>query len=505
MAASDLQSVVHFALLSRILAIFFQMVFNSLIPDHRADAFRVPQLNSPSTGDVLLEFLFGGFSRWDAQHFLFIAEFGYIYEQNFAFLPLFPASIWAVAEILLGPLELWLSFHSRLLLASMLLNTVIFVLSAVILYQLGVAVLHDHRLALMSSLLFCLNPASVFMSAAYSESIFMLLTLSGMLHHEKARPLTSCVLFALSTAARSNGIVNAGFLFHSQLKYCILYLRPKLKFTGKDWHKLFLSLVLRSALLVTAGSVVIVLPFALFQYYGYLTFCRSAVNPVLTIPQHLLQLAREKGYLVPDKDSVVPSWCHHRYPIVYSYVQDTYWNVGFMRYYQLRQLPNFLLAFPMIALGVWAAWEYVLADPWYCIHLGLVHRKLKGEKERDGKPLSGFHSHRVFVYVVHATALLAFGVCFMHIQVITRFLASASPILYWFSAYLLQETEPRHLAQDSATSSQTYKFTIIPRNHLTALLQDWRRCSLTARCVLGYFLLYWFLGLALHCNFLPWT
>ncbi|XP_067867534.1 palmitoyltransferase ZDHHC18-A isoform X2 [Heterodontus francisci] len=90
-------------------------------------------------------------------------------------------------------------------------------------------------------------------------------------------------------------------------------------------------------------------------------------------------------------------------------------------------------------------------------------------------------------------------------QVVTRFLASSSPILYWFSAHLLCETESRPLAQNSATSPYPYKFGIFPRNQVTALLRDWSGCSLTARCILGYFLLYWFLGLALHCNFLPWT
>ncbi|XP_067867528.1 palmitoyltransferase ZDHHC18-A isoform X1 [Heterodontus francisci] len=505
MAASDLQSIVHFALCSRILAIVFQVVFNSLIPDHRADAFRAPQLHSLSVGDMLLEILFSGFSRWDAQHFLFIAEFGYVYEQSFAFLPLFPASLRALAETVLRPLRWLLNLHSRLLLAAMLLNTLIFVLSAVVLYQLGVAVLRDRRLASLSSLLFCLTPASVFMSAAYSESMFVLLAFTGMLHLEKGQPLTSCILFALSTAARSNGIVNAGFLLYSQLKHCSLYIRYELKVTEKGLHKSWLNLVLGSALLVAAGTVVIVLPFVLFQYYGYLTFCKSTLNPALDIPQPLLQLARDKGYRVPDKEGVLPSWCHHQYPIIYSYIQETYWNVGFLRYYQFCQLPNFLLAFPVVALGVWAAWQYVLADPWYCVQLGLVCRKLKEETERDNKPLSGFHRHRVFVYIVHATALLAFGICFMHIQVVTRFLASSSPILYWFSAHLLCETESRPLAQNSATSPYPYKFGIFPRNQVTALLRDWSGCSLTARCILGYFLLYWFLGLALHCNFLPWT
>ncbi|XP_078094171.1 palmitoyltransferase ZDHHC18-A isoform X2 [Mustelus asterias] len=481
------------------------MIFNSLIPDHRADAFRAPQLQSSSIGDVLLEILLSGFSRWDAQHFLFIAEFGYIYEHNFAFLPLFPVSLRAVAETVLRPLQWLLNLHSRLLLAAVLLNMVIFILSAVVLYQLSVIVLRDRKLASLSSLLFCLTPASVFMSAAYSESMFMLLAFGGMLYLEKGKPLISCILFSLSTAVRSNGIVNAGFLFYSQLRHCSLYVRHKLKVTEKDLCKSWLNLVLRSVLLVAAGTMMIVLPFVLFQCYGYLTFCKSTVNAAVDIPQPLLQMAREKGYRVPDKDSDLPSWCHHRYPIIYSYIQDTYWNVGFLRYYQLCQLPNFLLAFPIVVLGVWAAWQFVRADPWYCLQLGLAKRKLKEETERDNKPLSSFYGHQVFVYIVHASALLAFGICFMHIQVVTRFLASSSPILYWFAAHLLLEVEPGHLTQDPATSLHPYKFVIFPRNQLTALMWDWRGCSLTARCILGYFLLYWFLGLALHCNFLPWT
>ncbi|XP_060703517.1 palmitoyltransferase ZDHHC18-A isoform X1 [Hemiscyllium ocellatum] len=503
--ASDLQLIVHFALCSRILTILFQMVFNSLIPDHRADAFQAPQLHNLSIGDELLEILLSGFSCWDAQHFLFIAEFGYVYEHNFAFLPLFPVSLRVVAETVLSPLRCFLNLHSRLLLSAVLLNAVIFILSAVVLYHLGGVVLRDRRLAFLSSLLFCLTPANVFMSAAYSESMFMLLTFGGMLNLEKGWLVTSCFLFSLSAAVRSNGIVNAGFLLYSQLKLCSLYVRHKSTVMEKDLYKSWLNLILRSVLLVAAGTMMIVLPFVLFQYYGYRTFCKPTMNPAVDIPQPLLQLARNKGYHVPDKESDPPIWCHHQYPSIYSYIQDAYWNVGFLRYYQLRQLPNFLLAFPVMALGVWAAWQYVIVDPWYCVQLGLTRRKLLEKTEKDRKPHSSFHIDQVFVYIVHATVLLVFGICFMHIQVLTRFLASSSPILYWFSAHLLQKVEPGRLAQDSATSIYRNKFGIFPRNQLTTLLQDWNGCSLTARCILGYFVLYWLLGLALHCNFLPWT
>mgnify|MGYP002050440369 CR=1 FL=1 len=41
-----------------------------------------------------------------------------------------------------------------------------------------------------------------------------------------------------------------------------------------------------------------------------------------------------------------PAWCRERVPSIYAHVQRTYWNVGFLRYYELKQLPNFALAAP---------------------------------------------------------------------------------------------------------------------------------------------------------------
>lgn len=94
-------------------------------------------------------------------------------------------------------------------------------------------------------------------------------------------------------------------------------------------------------------------------------------------------------------------------------------------------------------------------------------------------------------------------------QVLTRFLGSSTPIVYWFPAHLLQDQEPllrsletvpwKPLAGDSPPGQK------IPRNTIMGLLCNWKTCSLVTRCILGYFLTYWLLGLLLHCNFLPWT
>ncbi|XP_035881461.1 GPI mannosyltransferase 2 isoform X3 [Phyllostomus discolor] len=95
------------------------------------------------------------------------------------------------------------------------------------------------------------------------------------------------------------------------------------------------------------------------------------------------------------------------------------------------------------------------------------------------------------------------------LQVLTRFLGSSTPIVYWFPAHLLQDQEPllrsletvpwKPLAGDSPPGQK------VSRNSIMGLLYNWKTCSRVTQCILGYFLTYWLLGLLLHCNFLPWT
>ena len=87
----------------------------------------------------------------------------------------------------------------------------------------------DEGYAALSAMLFCSNPASVFHSAVYSESVFALLTYSALVVLS-ARPLFGAGLLALATAARSNGIVACIFVAHTGLKR--LLLQPKS--AGKD-------------------------------------------------------------------------------------------------------------------------------------------------------------------------------------------------------------------------------------------------------------------------------
>jgi phosphatidylinositol glycan class V len=346
-----------------------------------------------------VEGLLGGLSRWDAEHFLFIAEHGYLYEHNFAFFPGFPLALLMGTE-LLRPLQGLLSQRSCLLVSVALLNLLFSVLAAVALHDLGCLVLHCPRQALCAALLFCISPANVFLAAGYSEALFAFLTFSAMGQLERGRGWASGLLFALAAGVRSNGLVSLGFLLHSQCRgFCssLAVLSP-----WKPLVKLMASVCL-SVLIVS-------LPFALFQYRAYIQFCSPGSAP--SIPEPLLQLAADKGYRLAGENA--PPWCSWDLPLIYNYIQDVYWNVGLLRYYELKQVPNFLLATPVTVLVVWATWTYVTTHPWLCLTLGLQRTK---DRENPEKPHRGFLSPKVFVYLVHAAALLVFGGLCMHVQV----------------------------------------------------------------------------------------
>lgn len=429
------QSITHIAITSRLCVIIIQFLANSLMPDHQADAFVSPQNKSDIRSlDWFSNALLGGFRRWDAHHYLHIAQYDYTFEHSLAFYPLFPFLINILTTPATHLLPL-LSFRELALVIAIVLNIFFFVQAAHTLYSLTVHHIKHH--AAIAVLLFCLNPASIFFTAPYTESLFSWLSFSVMLCASQRRFGAALWPLCASIACRSNGFINLGFvLFFGGMDWLAeLYRTLKEKEFRWKQHTVVLKMI---------GAIGTALfTFFLIQYYQYYKFCVQ-IQP--NIPGFLKEHAIAKGYVVPGGN--LSEWCGWTVPIAYSYVQNHYWNVGFLQYYEWKQVPNFLLASPMVIVMMlhllyWPNWK------------------------------------TSFVFMAHATFLLIVCVLCINVQVTTRLMASASPVLYWIFS--------------TETSSEIKTIHDIPM------------CKWPVKLVLLWFASYIIIGTTLFCNFLPWT
>ena len=374
--------VVKLAVISRVCMLVLGLAL-SLFPDY--DTSLTPS-HFPRASFVT-RFL-RPFAAWDGEYFTGIAERGYVYEHFHAFFPLYPLLIRALSLFSFG-----LFSH---LVSALIISNISFVIAALSLHHLTLSLFPaDQKLAWWTVVLFCINPASIFMSAAYSESLYCALTFSALFFLHRRSQITifpAIVLFTLATFTRSNGVLSCWFLLYAACQ-------DSIKRRSSD---------IRLAFSTAFGCVSVAAPFVLVQLYGQSIFHPSDVGP--------LQF--------------------------YGYVQSHYWNQGFMNYWQLKQLPNFILAAPILIISAFTGFSCLLS----CIQ----RRQLIPE----------------FPFVAHLGVMCVASLFFMHTQVATRFICAASPAIYWTSSRLLQRGK-------------------------------W--------IILAYFLSYFLLGPLLFTNFFPWT
>ncbi|XP_037068852.1 GPI mannosyltransferase 2-like [Pollicipes pollicipes] len=440
--------------------VVLQCACNHLLPDHESDAFVAPvaPVGERKPLDGTITTLFGGLHRWDAQYFLHVAQHGYTHENTLAFLPGLPllASGGAAPLVASG----LLSPPAALLAAAVLLNTLLAALAAQALLALSARVLRDRAQARTAALLFCWSPASVFLAAPYSEALFACLSFTGMLLCETDRLWGAAAAFGFAAVTRSNGTLLVGFLVYSLLSKQITMMFPST--TKENVAKVPLPVALLYALWrlgqATALSLLTLAAFAVYQLYAFVLFCTPGAPPVAP---HVQRFVRERRLVAPGDMS--SPWCNRTLPMSYGYVQDHYWDVGFLRYYTLRQLPNFLLAAPTVVLIMHGAVTYLRR--WTLSVLG---------RAKGGAVVNPL----LLPYVLHAAALTGFMVTCAHVQVTTRVLASSSPALYWFAARLLHGSALRWLAEPPSRAGTGVQL---------------------------YFLAYAVIGTCLFSNNLPWT
>jgi len=345
--------VAALACLSRLSVLMLAVASDLLLPDHTPSGALLASFDADCGAAAVLR----PFTRWDSAHFLNVAQHGWRDDWNFAFFPLYPMLLRAAAAAL-AVLGLPLCPQEQLVLGGVLLSNAAFVAAACCLHALTLEVLRDRDIARRATLLFCLSPASVFFSSLYTESAFALATFGGFLLLERGgRALAAALLLCAASALRANGLLNAIVVVaHAAIAAAAASQQPA---TPRDEGEAGCASGTssrrarwRAACVPAAyGGVrcglelaLVLAPYAVWAAFGYSRFCALTAAATATPVRHHDATAASAALATP------PRWCNDRLPDVYAHVQRVYWNVGPLRYFQLRQLPNFALATPALLL-----------------------------------------------------------------------------------------------------------------------------------------------------------
>ena len=333
----------------------FQFIFNILLPDHDAGVFSPPQETRPNNLlNAVVRWLVSGLHHWDAKYFIHIAHHGYTYENNLAFFPLLPICIRCVANTLFYPLQIYINYDVVLCLAALTVNCVAFIGAAVIFHRLSLTFMNV-TLAYKATQLFCINPASIFFTAYYSESLFALVTFTGMLLNERGKTFCAVLMFALSGVVRSNGITNTGYIIYNflcNITY-ILYSYQCNVLILKQTIFLICMKLMQTLIYVT----IVFIPSVMYQVYSYVLYCKPGSFLSLSPSPDIIQYGNANNYKMAHTGKA--EWCSDTMPLSYSYVQKIHWNNGLFNYYELKQIPNFLLATPIVTFSLVSVWIFM--------------------------------------------------------------------------------------------------------------------------------------------------
>ncbi|GAD94438.1 DUF409 domain protein [Paecilomyces variotii No. 5] len=360
------------------------------------------------------------FVRWDSIYFLRVAERGYLFEQEWAWGYGYTKLLSSLTSIFNRTDDM--GGAAKIAIVGVGLSHLTHFLSVLALYGLtkkafGTEKVSEKAFCFISALLHIITPAGAFLSAPYGEPVFSLLNFAGFylyasaLHSDRlgksatrdAQLILAASSFAIATTVRSNGVIS-GSLF----AYDCIVLFFQIASGGVSMeavHRLIITIL--SGIIVGLGMVV---P----QYVAYTSYCTTEALP--------------------------RPWCQRLIPSIYTWVQAEYWNVGFLRYWTLSNLPLFCLAAPMLAV-------LILSSAW---SFRTFFRASEKGTANEGNGHQESIKHRVLLQLAIPQALLAVAaLTTYHVQIINR-ISSGYPLWYWYIAAHVLETCKSHKPENRA-------------------------------------------------------
>lgn len=210
----------------------------------------------------------------------------------------------------------------------------------------------SESIAFTAAALHILSPAGIFLTAPYGESPFAFLQFTSLCFYAHSLYpantsasagfkhlwiLPSALLLSVAVLVRSNGLLTGPIYLLDLLStaWPLLHLLPPLRpllavtnkipfFSSLLWRRPIPHPLFRASVLIPSG-ILVLLTFAYPQLLAWRQFCDVA--PAIPRP-----------------------WCTRLPPSIYAFVQAEYWDVGFLRYWTLGNLPLFVMAAPALVL-----------------------------------------------------------------------------------------------------------------------------------------------------------
>lgn len=418
---------IYLAIISRCLFLIFAVIADYLLWDHVASGVMIFDFQSSSK---MLKLIFGTFVKWDAAHFLTIAREGYSTDMSFAFYPFYPQCIRILASILSYGISLKLD--ELYIVAAMIISTSSFFANVLILRKLLKSMNFSNSVIDTAALCFIFNPATIFFASSYSESFYCMLSWSALYSMNTSHLYLAIVLFLLSSFTRSNSIFLIEIIICHFVRFIILNQRS----TVSRWQ------IIHTTIQYVGCIVACIVPTIVVNYYAHMVVC----------------LRDESAFL-----------CNGHFLFSYSAIQSHFWSVGFLKYYQIKQIPNFLLATPIICLAVDFLSSYA--------------RAVKRPEEYSAREAARCLRHLLLdgeaAYAIHTLTVLLVAVLITNVQISTRLLLSSCPLLYGHMANIVS----------SGSSGSVFAWGGSPKR----------------RALLAFMAVYYIVGTILHVNFYPWT
>ncbi|GAA6005245.1 hypothetical protein JCM11491_002633 [Sporobolomyces phaffii] len=388
------RAIVLASVLLRLATSLAVLSVHALLPSFDASAARLDSPLAPS---------YEGFVRWDSVYFLAIARDGYSHEQRLAFFPGLPGALRIGAELarLLtrGP---DLTFEAMVI-AGIVLTTLATTGAAVLLYKMTLHLSQSPTHSLVTSFLFLLAPARAVLHAVpYTEPLSAFFTFAGMYSFVSRRHVRSSILFACGTLFRAQGaVLGLGFFGWRYM------LEQPFRAGRFSFWKLATGTAITAALSLISAS-----PFLAFQAYAHRLYCSQPAS--------------------------VRPWCSSASGFSYDWVQSHYWDVGPFRYWTVQQIPNFVLASPVLALSVSASYTFYTSHPRLVLSRTLPFLVSAPTPSRSNRRPFLNPVLIPFVHLHTATTLLL--VVSSHVQIVLR-LCIVNPVVWWYASDLLLAEE----------------------------------------------------------------